>query len=541
MDPDNTGTLTTTVSVSHGVIWVNPSAGASVSSNVTGSVTLNGTASQINATLGSLSYIGGQDWFGGDGLWVVTNDNGNAGTGGAKSDADVIPIGFSYQYSGGGGNDAFSATYGLNQKFNAGAGTDTIYIPFALTSATITWANSRVTIAGPGGSRYVLNGFETYAFSDGTINNADSDRLIDDLFYYARNQDVWAARGSWGGADAAAESHYNAVGKYEGRNPNPFFSLSHYYSQNPDVVAAGYDLLWHYRNVGWTEGRNPSAGFSVGAYRAQNPDVAAANIDPLYHYLVVGMDEGRTPVATGLPVILDLDGNGVEVTALQLSSAAFDMDGRTGREHTAWAGKGDGILAIDLGGDGVIDQSSEIVFTNWAPGTTSDMAALRLAFDTNRNGALDAGDARWSEFRIWQDADSDGVSRPGEVQTLDQRGIASIDLNPAGPAQQVGDGSVIQGVSTYRRTDGTTGTAGDVALAYDASGGDAFLAMLERNIQLSMPQGFAPDGQAGSGGAAGLIQALAIHSVDRGGFESGLLRNESDRAQPALLAAAWHQ
>jgi hypothetical protein len=111
-----------------------------------------------------------------------------------------------------------------------------------------------------------------------------------------------------------------------------------------------------------------------------------------------------------MPVILDLDGDGVNVTQLGASSASFDMDGRAGRHHTAWLGGGDGFLAIDVaangdaGPDGVIDQSKEIVFTEWAPGTTSDMAALRQVFDTNHNGALDAGDARWSEFRVWQDA-----------------------------------------------------------------------------------------------------------------------------------------
>ena len=54
----------------------------------------------------------------------------------------------------------------------------------------------------------------------------------------------------------------------------------------------------------------------------------------------------------------------------------------------------------------MIDQTKEIVFTAWAPGTTSDMAALRQVFDTNHNGALDAGDSRWSEFRVWVDMDS---------------------------------------------------------------------------------------------------------------------------------------
>src|SRR5262249_37538611 len=104
------------------------------------------------------------------------------------------------------------------------------------------------------------------------------------------------------------------------------------------------------------------------------------------------------PTFLGRPVVLALDGNGVDVVPLTASTAAFDMNGDGQRDRTAWAGPHDGLLAIDLGADGeggpdgMIDQTKEIVFTEWAPGTGSDMAALRQAFDTNHDGKLDAAD-----------------------------------------------------------------------------------------------------------------------------------------------------
>jgi uncharacterized membrane protein YGL010W len=176
----------------------------------------------------------------------------------------------------------------------------------------------------------------------------------------------------------------------------------------------------------------------------------------------------------GMPVVLDLDGNGVDIVQLGASTASFDMDGEGGRERTAWIGPGNGFLAIDLkadgeaGPDGVIDQAKEIVFTQWSPGAASDMAALRAMFDTNHDATLDFGDARWSEFRIWQDANGDGVSQPGEVKTLDDLGISSIGLEPAGPSRNFPDGSAILGLAGFTRTDGTVGSAADVALAYQA-------------------------------------------------------------------------
>jgi len=75
------------------------------------------------------------------------------------------------------------------------------------------------------------------------------------------------------------------------------------------------------------------------------------------------------------------------------------------------------------------------------------MAALRQVFDTNHDGKLDAEDDRWSEFRIWQDRNQDGISQASELVTLDQAGIQSIDLTPAGSAVHFADGSAISGTS----------------------------------------------------------------------------------------------
>jgi hypothetical protein len=215
----------------------------------------------------------------------------------------------------------------------------------------------------------------------------------------------------------------------------------------------------------------------------------------------------------------------VELVPHQLSQARFDMDGDGVRDATAWVGAGDGLLAIDLGAggaagaDGVIDQTKEIVFTQWAPGTTSDMAALRQVFDTNHNGKLDTGDARWGEFRVWQDGNQDGVSQAGELRTLDQVGIRSIDLTPSGTPVHFPDGSAINGTSTYTRTDGSTGIAGDAAFAY------------------SDPRVHAD----ADGSVARLVQALATYSASHPGFDAGsLAQPPNNQAIQGAIAAAWH-
>lgn len=118
------------------------------------------------------------------------------------------------------------------------------------------------------------------------IGGLDAVSGVDRDWYFSKNLDVY-----YGGWDAAM--HFNAAGKYEGRNPNWGFDFSYYLSHNPDVAAAGVNAWDHYREFGWHEGRDPSELFDVSSYLAANPDVAAAGVDPLEHYLVFGIEEGR--------------------------------------------------------------------------------------------------------------------------------------------------------------------------------------------------------------------------------------------------------
>ncbi|WP_018011479.1 hypothetical protein [Sinorhizobium medicae] len=161
------------------------------------------------------------------------------------------------------------------------------------------------------------------------------------------------------------------------------------------------------------------------------------------------------------PVLLDLTGNGLAVDPLSSSSFFVDLDGSGYLHRMASAGAGTGMLVLDIGGDGKISDASEFVFTEWDKSATGDLEAIRNVFDTNGNGRLDAGDARWSEFKVLVD---------GTMVTLDSLGIASIDLTPKGSGQNFADGSAILGTTTFTRTDGSTGTVGDAALAVDGNG-----------------------------------------------------------------------
>src|SRR5262249_6171833 len=142
------------------------------------------------------------------------------------------------------GDDSFTALAG-SERIDAGPGVDTITFGFRLTDATITFAGNQVIVDGTS-SHTVVTGFEVYGLTDGRVNQNDGGPLVDDLYYYSRNPDVWNAH-------VDADAHYHQFGWHEGRDPNAFFSTTFYLSLNQDVKAAGVDPLVHFDQSGWKE------------------------------------------------------------------------------------------------------------------------------------------------------------------------------------------------------------------------------------------------------------------------------------------------
>lgn len=176
------------------------------------------------------------------------------------------------------------------------------------------------------------------------------------------------------------------------------------------------------------------------------------------------------------PVILDLNGDGVDLRPREDSTVYFDVDGDGFRERTAWAGPADGTLVIDLaangtaGPDGNITRPEEAGFARWTsdPNDT-DAQALRTVFDSNGDGVLSAADARWGEFRVWRDANQNGTVEAGELLTLAALGITAVSLAIDQRSFTLPDGSQISGAGTFTMN-GVSHTYTDAALAYDQVG-----------------------------------------------------------------------
>jgi hypothetical protein len=139
----------------------------------------------------------------------------------------------------------------------------------------------------------------------------------------------------------------------------------------------------------------------------------AGSIDPLTINL------GSSPIALSSQangVLMDLDGNGnlnqiswpllpAQVTFLVNLSNGMPSGGAIGPQQ---------------------------IFGNYTVGPDGQVAAngydALAKYDLNGDGVINSQDAIWSELRVWQDLNRNGVADAGELLTLSQVGITSIVL-----------------------------------------------------------------------------------------------------------------
>jgi uncharacterized membrane protein YdcZ (DUF606 family) len=237
----------------------------------------------------------------------------------------------------------------------------------------------------------------------------------------------------------------NNVGSY----PNSFGSYPNSFGSYPNSFGGGYGSYGGGSTGGGSYGGGSYGGGSYGGGSYGGGSYGGGFYGGGGYY----------------PIVLDLTGKGINIQQLSSSNTFFDMAGE-GRQHlTAWAGPGNGVLFYDPTGTGQLTQANQMIFTDWDPTAHSDMQALLDVFDTNHDGALDAGDANFADFFVME-TNADGTQTAVSLASL---GITSIDLNQNATQIALPDGSAITGETTYTTSAGT-GTAATVRLAADPAG-----------------------------------------------------------------------
>lgn len=425
------------------------------------SVSADGGAFNPISLAGSLAGSSYEAFLGSSGADL----SGAFGSGALDSvDWSTIPFDADFYTPSGVPGIGFSTmSYGLDNNYDGGYGNlSTFGTEYSdAWSSPLDFSNANSAIMGTGFD-YTPSGVAGIGFSSGWEVGSGG-YALDSTWSYTPYDTSNVVFGGGGSPDYYGEYGYNDYTGYSGSDLN-FGDIDY----NSGYYDGNYYDAGGYGDYGGYYGSYGDYGGYYGGY-----ETSYSAMDSYYggydYTYSGGSDFGFGDIDYGSiawPVVLDLDGDGIEITPLSSSNVFFDMAG-DGRQHrTAWAGSGDGVLVFDADGDGLISERNEVVFTDWDPTAKDDMTALRNVFDTNDSGTLDSGDDQFASFKVLV-TNADGTAT---LQTLAQAGIASIDLIPDAKKIVLPDGSTIDGETTFTRTDTTTGTAAAVTVAAEASG-----------------------------------------------------------------------
>ncbi|MGH8693518.1 MAG: calcium-binding protein, partial [Burkholderiales bacterium] len=162
------------------------------------------------------------------------------------------------------------------------------------------------------------------------------------------------------------------------------------------------------------------------------------------------------------PIILDLGAPGISFSQIG-NGVQFDINADGVADQMAWTAGEDAILAVDLDGNGTIDNGTEIFSPYFAGGTYAGSLAALASLDSNADTMIDSADTAFANLLVWQDLNHDGISDAGELSSLADHGITTISLE-ATPANGDLDGQALLAQGSFSYADGTTGTYVEVAL-----------------------------------------------------------------------------
>ena len=159
------------------------------------------------------------------------------------------------------------------------------------------------------------------------------------------------------------------------------------------------------------------------------------------------------------PLVINLDTN---VASVSDQKFFFDLDADGKEESISGLHPGSGYLALDINGNGIIDDGKELF------GTTSGDGFLDLAkYDDDGNGWIDEKDAIFEKLLIWA-TDENGNS---ELYHLKEKDVGALYLGRVSTEHSLNDpltnraNGVIRSSGLFLYENGTAGTLQQLDLA----------------------------------------------------------------------------
>ncbi len=260
----------------------------------------------------------------------------------------------------------------------------------------------------------------TTNFSQGIVNTSNNNALL-----------------GWQEGTAIDGGNYNAFVDPTVLNVDGFYNAIPS-SIVTDFLRSGAGILWddsYVLDLGRSIDNLYFGSFEPNTlandYLVGNHIIGAADWSGATYF--TGLYDGLGSLLNIDPLVLDIDGDGVELIGFDESVAGFDVDNDGFVENTGWVSSDDALLVHDINGDGIINDITETLseYYGAAAGTGAiyeDGLAALATLDSNSDGVFDANDTAFNTLRVWQDADEDAQTDAGELKTLTDLSITSIDL-----------------------------------------------------------------------------------------------------------------
>src|SRR5450830_1438648 len=473
------------------------------------------SAEAITNGYGSLAETSGNGsealTFGANAEAYTSGDNALAETGGDSSVAETI------------GNASEAVTYGQSAEavtngYGSLAETNGNYSE-ALTNGqsaeAVTHGYDSLAETSGSGSEALTFGAnaEAYTSGDNALAETGGDSSVAETIGNASEAVTYGQ---------SAEAVTNGYGSLAETNGNYSEALTN--GQSAEAVTHGYDSLAETSGNGSealtlgsdSEAYTSGSGSLAETEGADSPAVSVGGDSPAE---TGGQDPEPPPFDDpdpfdDDPVLLNLKGGKVQTTSLSGSGTYFDMQNNGQKVQTGWATAGEGMLVYDPNNTGTVTDDANLVAGFGALSTLANQTG----------GVLDASNSLWNELKVWVDPTGDANFQQGQLYSLSQLGISSVNL--ASTAEQVNsNGNTILNDSTFTWNNGTTGDIAGVNLAFNPNA-------VENTVTAA-----ASSDPALSGSLNNLIQSMAAFTDGSTGIDPAF-SPASANADSFLLVAA---
>ncbi len=366
--------------------------------------------------------------------------------------------------NGGGGNDTLNGGGG-DDTITGGTGADTMTGGSGADTFIVGTTNSTVTIGGTGNSG-TITGFDVI-----TDFNSSVDKL--DLGVTAISaSNTSGANGTnssltIGGNQVSSHAISNGIITFD--DASTFASALSLSSTASVAAVVQYLQANDLGNAGTTVAFTATISGTAHTYIYQQPTTSAGS-GTVIDLQGVTLANINTLIGGAVdPIVIDLGQPGISFSHIQ-AGVSFDINGDGAADQIAWTNGEDGVLAMDLDHSGAIENGSEILSEYFGDGSHADGIAALASLDDNGDGVIDANDAAFASLLVWQDANHDGVSDPGELTTLADHGISSISLGTTAGSEEI-DGQAIAAHGLVTHADGSISDL--VEVNFDATLGNA--------------------------------------------------------------------